>query len=462
MTEAAVTPMRGLARVPDIAGDHLNARRFLEAHGSRVRRSPELARWYVWNGAWWDEDRLDRVPEMAAGTIDHLREWVAEADSPDEFKRRGAHYTASAKAGRRDALLSIAGTDSDVVVAVERLDSHPMLLACLNGTVDLRTGDLRPARPDDLLTRGVAINYDPHAISAEWGAFVDSTFGGDDDLIGFVQRLLGYCMTGVVHEHVLPVLYGQGANGKSTLIGIVQDLLGDHAMTAPEGLVIRHDHEPHPERIAVLRGRRLVVSNELEQQAVLAEQTIKMLTGGDTLSARELYGRRFNFTPQHKVLLVTNHRPKVKGTDHAIWRRIRLVPFETIIPPVQQDGNLRGRLVEDHGAAVLAWLVRGAAAWHSDGLGTAKAVEIATQVYREAQDIFGSFLDECTVGVPGTRTKVGQVWDAWRGWCEQSGDRPGRIGDFTAALEDHGFTIEHYQHNKLVVGLGLRELGEHS
>ena len=138
------------------------------------------------------------------------------------------------------------------------------------------------------------------------------------------------------------MFHGVGANGKSTLVGVVQDLLGSHAMTAPAGLVIAHDHDPHPERIAALRGRRLVVSHELEQQAQLAEQVVKTLTGGDILSARELYGRRFNFTPSHKVVLVTNHQPRVRGTDHAIWRRIRLVPFTAVIPPEQQDRTYGG------------------------------------------------------------------------------------------------------------------------
>ncbi len=362
--------LRGLATVPDVAGDHLNCQRFLTTNGDKVRYSPELGRWYTWNGSWWAEDRLNRVQEMAAASVDQLREWVAEADGADEFKRRSAHYTASARAGRRDALLSLVSTDPDVVVAVEQLDAHPMLLACRNGTIDLETGELRPARPGDLLTRGVDVEHDPTADPSEWVKFITTIFGGDAGLVEFMQRLLGYCITGMVKEHVLPVLQGAGANGKSVLVGVMQDTLGDNAMTAPEGLVIRHDHDPHPERIAALRGRRLVVSNELEEKAQLAEQTVKQLTGGDTLSARELYGRRFNFQPTHKVLLVTNHKPKVKGTDHAIWRRIRLVPFNVIIPVDQQDADLRRRLVDDHGPAVLSWLVQGARIWHAEGLGS--------------------------------------------------------------------------------------------
>jgi putative DNA primase/helicase len=145
--KARVLRLPGAHDLPEVAGDHLNCARFLAEHGERLRRSPELGRWYIWNGSWWEEDRLDRVLELAAESIDKLRHWVVEAHGPDEFKRRSAHYTASAKAGRREALLSLAGTDPNIVVSVDQLDSHPMLLACRNGTVDLATGELRPADP---------------------------------------------------------------------------------------------------------------------------------------------------------------------------------------------------------------------------------------------------------------------------------------------------------------------------
>ncbi len=459
MTSETVVPLRRLSTVPDVAGDHLNAQRFLAAYGARLRRSPELGRWYEWNGAWWSEDRLDHVLELAADTIDALRPWVAEADSADEMRRRAKHYEMSCRAGRRDGLLAIAGTDPDIVVAVEQLDSHPLLLACRNGTVDLSSGALRPPDPDDLLTRGIAVDYDPDAHSEEWERFIDTIFASNADLIAYVQRLLGYCITGVVHEHVLPVLHGTGANGKSTLVGVVQDLLGDHAITAPDGLVIRLDHQPHPERVAVLRGRRLVVSSELEQRATLAEQVVKMLTGGDTLTARELYGRRFNFSPSHKIVLLTNHRPKVRGTDHAIWRRIRLVPFDVTIPDDQQDADLRRRLVEDHGKAVLAWLVRGAVAWQQSGLGHSEAVDAATAKYRQAEDTIGTFLAERTVEVPLVRTKVGDLWTLWKSWCEEAHERCGRQQDFRAALEERGIVVESYQGQKYARDLGIREVG---
>jgi putative DNA primase/helicase len=461
---ANVVPLSGLAGVPDVAGDHLNAQLFLDQHGENVRRAPELGRWFVWTGAWWEEDRLDRVPEMATDTIDRLRAWVAEADGHDEHKRRSQHYQASTKAGRRDALLSVAGTDPNIVVAVNQLDAHPTLLACANGTVDLTTGELRPAARVHLLTRGVAIEYDPDARSVLWEQTLTTIFDGDAELIAYVQRLFGYCLTGVVHEHLAPVLWGSGANGKSTLIKIVQELMGEHAITAPEGLVIQRRHEPHPERLAVLRGRRLVVSNELEEDAVLNEAMVKTLTGGDTISARELYGRRFNFAPTHKVVLVTNHRPRVHGVDHAIWRRLCVVPFSVTIPSERQDPTLGRRLLDDeHGPAVFAWLVRGAVSWHREGIGEAAAVANATHEYRRSQDVLGAWLEEHTEPTVGAVTKVGELFDAWRTWCAGSGEAPGRRQDFASGLEARGITTEMRGHNRLARGIALRvSTREHS
>lgn len=465
----APTPLRALASDVDAAaadegvaleGDHLNASRFLAEHGHNVRWSPELGVWFLWNGSWWEQDRLERVSQLASQTVDGLRAWVGEAGGESEFKRRSKHYQSSTGSSRRDGLLKLARTDPTVVVAVEDLDAWPMLLACRNGTVDLATGQSTPPERDQLLTRGVDTDYDPGAHSDEWKAFLRTIFGDDRDLTAFVQRLLGYCVTGSTVEHLLPILWGTGANGKSTLIGVLQDLLGDMATTAPEGLLTAHHDDPHPERLAALRGRRLVVSHELEERAVLAEQTVKVLTGGDVVSARQLYGHRFDFMPSHKIVVATNHTPKVRGTDHAIWRRLRLVPFNVTIPPERQDPHLRARLVDDHGPAILAWLVSGAVMWHTNGgVGDAPAVTAATSSYRSQQDVVATFLSERTMPVDRTRTKVGVIWSEWRTWCDESGERPGRQQDFTMALEEHGVDIETYQGQKYARAIGVKADG---
>jgi putative DNA primase/helicase len=385
---------------------------------------------------------------------------VAEAGiSIDEFKRRASHYAQSARGGRVEGLLLMACTRPHIAVAVSQLDQHPLLLACRNGEVDLRTGELHHADPDHLITKGVAIDYIPGARSDLWEAFLATTFDSDVDLICYVQRLIGYACTGIVAEHIAPVPYGTGANGKSTLIGVVQDMLGALALTAPEGLfTLAANHHPHPERMAALRGRRLVVCYELENKATLAEGLVKTLTGGDRLSAREMYGRRFDFAPTHKVILITNHKPRVTGTDEAIWRRLKLVPFENTVAASDQDPDLRKKLVGDHGQAVLAWLVEGAVAWALSGLGEAKKVTDATAIYRAEQDIFSAFLGECTEAEPKARTPVGDLWTAWQQWSEKAGERPGRKQDFSVALEAHGVVLEAYQGARFVRNLISREV----
>ena len=214
----------GAIETVDLAGDHLNAARFLAEHKGEVIYSPEQNLWFVWSGGWWQEDRLDLVHKRANATIDSLRTWAAEAPNAEEFKRRAKHYADSTRSGRRDGMLSIAGPE--VAVAVDQLDRHPHLLACRNGTVNLRSGERGPADPGHLITRGVDLEYDPSAHSPEWERFLERILAEDPDLIAYVQRLLGYAITGEVGEHLLPNFYGDGENGKSQLLIAVQDILG--------------------------------------------------------------------------------------------------------------------------------------------------------------------------------------------------------------------------------------------
>lgn len=440
--------------VVDIAGDHLNAERFLTEHGSRVRYSPELGRWFLWNGAWWEEDRLEQVHQAALSTIDGLRAWAGEATTEREFKRRSGHYVASTRSGRRDGMLQLARSAPAVVVAVSALDRHPHLLACRNGLVDLRTGELKPADPSLLITRGVDLDYDPEAVSEEWAAFLSRIFGDSESLVEYVRRLLGYLVTGEVGEHLLPIWHGPGANGKSTLVKVLMTLLGEHAAVAPEGLLIESKHEQHPERLAALRGRRLVVSSELEHRAVLAEGLVKLITGGDTISARQLYGQRFDFEPSHKLVLITNHPPRVRGTDEAIWRRLRMVPFSVTIPADERIPGYAEQLVADHGQAILSWLVKGAVEWYRGGLGTCAEVDRATGAYRASEDVFSQFLAERTVNVE-TKTRVRDLRNAWTDWAREAGAPVGRVQDFTEWLDSRGFEIVQFERANWVKGIGL-------
>ncbi len=435
----------------NLAGDHLNADRFLAEHKGEVIYSPEQNLWFVWSGGWWQEDRLDLVRKRANATIDSLRTWAAVASNAEEFKRRAKHYSDSTRSGRRDGMLLIAGPE--VAVAVDHLDRHPHLLACRNGTVNLRSGKLGPADPGHLITRGVDLEYDPSAHSPEWDRFLERILAEDPDLIAYVQRLLGYAITGEVGEHLLPNFYGDGENGKSQLLIAVQDVLGELAAVAPEGLLVESKHERHPERLAMLRGRRLVVSSELEKRATLAEGLVKAITGGDRISARPMYGRRFDFQPSHTLVILTNHLPRVQGTDRAIWRRLRVVPFEVRISIAERIPDYGRRLAEQYGPAILTWLVEGAVAFYRQGVGTCAAVERATARYREREDVFAQWLEEHTVAIRG-RTPVRELRAIWRTWAQDAGVAIGRDQDFVDWLTAHGIEVDRGR-TSFARGIGL-------
>lgn len=438
-------------------GDHLNAELFIRRYGQQVRWSPELNCWLVWNGAWWEQDRLKKVFGMARDTIDQLRFGIAEPGSPNEVWRRANHYKASTNAPKMKALLDVASSEPDIRVSVSDMDSHPMWLACLNVTIDLRSGELRSANPDDLLTKGVNLMYSPEAKSPIWQQFIETIFQGDQELIGFVQRLMGYCCTGSVEAQILPILCGAGANGKSTFVGTIQRILGDHAVSAPAGLLTQQRYAGHEEMFAELRGRRLVVSNEFEVSSTLAEQRIKKLTGGDPLTGRGLYQQRIYFQPTHKNLIVTNQMPRIEVNDLAIRRRVLRIPFDVTISKRDQDPSLPSRLVEEEGAAVLTWLVDGAVRWHKEGLGESRAVFEATRQYQEDQDRIGKFLAELTVQSQNERCKVGDLYEAWRAWCARNGESPGRMGGFRSSLENQGLRIRSVSNARFVLALRLLE-----
>jgi putative DNA primase/helicase len=441
----------GAIETVDLAGDHLNSARFLAQHQGEVICSPEQSLWFVWSGGWWQEDRLDLVHKRANATIDGLRTWAAEAPTADEFKQRAKHYTDSTRSGRRDGMLSIAGPE--VAVAVDQLDRHPHLLACRNGTVNLRSGELGPADPAHLITRGVDLDYDPSAHSLEWERFLARILAEDTDLIAYVKRLLGYAITGEVGEHLLPNFYGDGENGKSQLLIAVQNILGELAAVAPEGLLVESKHEQHPERLAMLRGRRLVVSSELEKRATLAEGLVKTITGGDRISARHMYGRRFDFQPSHTLVILTNHLPRVQGTDRAIWRRLRVVPFEVQISPAERIPDYGRRLAKQYGPAILTWLVEGAVAFYREGVGTCAAVERATARYRDREDVFAQWLAEHTVEVRG-RTPVKELRAVWRTWAQDAGVAIGRDQDFVEWLTAHAIEVDRGR-TSFARGIGL-------
>lgn len=403
------------------ATDLGNARRLAARHGDELRYCHPWRSWLVWNGQRFRRDGTGEIDRRAKHTVASIYREAASIDDEAERELIAKHAVKSEAETRLRAMVSLAASEPGIAVAASDLDADPYLLSCANGTVDLRTGELRAADPRDLLTRGTDVPYKPNAKCPRWRQFLAEVLGGDVELGRFLQRLIGYSLTGDTREHVLAVLHGAGCNGKTTLVEIVKRLLGDLATSAAFDTFARAPADRGPRNdLARLHGTRMVVASESGEGRRLDETTVKQLTGGDTVAARFLYGEHFEFVPGFKLWLVTNHRPRVDGGDDAIWRRLRLVPFEQTFEG-REDRGLRGALEEEL-PGILTWAVKGCLTWQRDGLGKAGAVETATQAYREDEDVLAAFLTERCA--PEGEIEAIELRGAYEAFCGALGERP--------------------------------------
>jgi putative DNA primase/helicase len=434
--------------------DTANARRFVAAHGDAVRYCDPWSKWLAWDGRRWAIDDRRRVELLAKEVADKLWTQAAEACRGGHDLRPLRFAKATANSKGIAGMLALARSEPVVPVLPAELDTDPWLLNCTNGTVDLRTGELRKHDRGDKITKLCPVEFKPDAECPLWRAFLARIFAERDELVRYVQRIAGYCLTGDVREQVLVILHGVGANGKSTLVGTLLELLGvDYAMkAAPDLLLAKGD--AHPTERADLHGKRFVVSIETDDGRRMAEALVKDLTGGDRIRARRMREDHWEFSPTHKLLLATNHKPEIRGTDHAMWRRLRLVPFDVVIPDEEQDRTLPAKL-RDELPGILAWAVAGCLEWQRDGLGNPEPVQAATAAYRDEQDVLGTWVVErCTLGL-NCRGKRSELYASYVAWCEGNGHRPANDTRFGMAMTARRF--ERYLNNGTWYrGIGLR------
>jgi len=389
-----------------------NAQRLVNAHGERFRYDHTSARWLVWDGQRW---RPDADAEIARAAVDVVRDVYQRAWETGD-KAAAKHALATQQRSRLEAMIALARSHRPVAVSHDTWDRDPYLLNVRNGTVDLRVGEMHPHRREEMLTQLAPVDFDPTAEAPRWAAFLDEIFAGDAELIGFVQRAVGLTLIGRVLEHVLFVLYGMGANGKTTFLTVLLGVLGDYARQADPELLLAHRDAMHPTGIADLRSARFVSSSEVADGRRFSEATVKALTGGDRRKARYMRQDFFEYDPSDTIWVAVNHRPSVRGTDDGIWRRMRLVPFTVGIPAERQDPHLTEKLLAE-APGILAWAVRGCVAYQLNGLGSPRAVETATAAYRAEQDVLGAFLDDrCCVG-SGLTVGASDLYRAYTDWA---------------------------------------------
>lgn len=436
-----------------------NARRFISRHGDKLRFVPMWGKWLVWRGTHWQTDddciveSLARdVPKAVWRDIGRVLPTADRRDLP--AMQTFAKSTASAKGIAN--FLHLARSEPGISTQPSELDQNEWLLNVQNETIDLRTGTPRPHDKRDLITKLSPVVYRQGAQSELWLKFVSEIMGGDAELIGFLQRLCGYWLTGSVRDHILPIFYGTGANGKSVFLGTIEALLGtDFAMHAPPDLLLAKRHESHPTERADLFGKRLVCCVEADSGRQLAESLVKELTGGDLIRARRMREDNWQFSPSHKLVLAANHRPIINGSDHGIWRRLLLIPFNVTISPERQDKALAEKLKGEL-SGILNWAIEGCLQWQTCGLSEPPIVLGATSDYREEQDIVSEFIeDRCDVGT-GLSVSAGQLFSTYVEWCKERGCEPDSNTGFGTKLTERGHPANKVSGSKFRQGIALK------
>lgn len=416
------------ARPPEFSDEAL-AIQFTERYGHKLRYVAAWDKWMIWTGTCWRSDETLEVFSLAR----ELCSEIASTCAQEKKQEKNAAAIASKKT--ISAVVTLARVDRRIAAKVGQWDVDPWLLNTPTGAIDLRTAILRAHNPYDYCTKMTAVAPDASCPTPLWQAFHDRASGGVGEYISFIQRVLGYALTGVTQEHALFFCYGTGANGKSTLVNTVIDCVGDYHRTAAIETFTASSTERHPTDLAGLRGARLVTAVETEEGRRWAESKIKSLTGGDKITARFMRQDFFDFTPSFKLLIAGNHKPGLRSVDEAIRRRFHLLPFLAVIPPEQRDEKL-GEKLKAEGPGILAWMIQGCLDWQRRRLDPPTIVQEATAEYLEAEDALAAWIDEAGHRDPNAFELTIDLFDSWKKYAHESGEYIGSARKFAQKLDD--------------------------
>lgn len=418
-------------------------------------------RWIIWTGMRWRRDskraiiqfgRMVSSIRMEAAAL-NLKEAVGE-DARERALARARYAHSRSNLPMINRMLETAATMPHIVMEADQLDKDTFLLGVRNGVVNLKSGALIDARPDQYITRRTEVPYFPDAKCPTWERFILDVFQGDRELVNYIQRCLGYALTGDIREQYIWFCFGSGSNGKGTFMEIMKLVLGDYASAILFNSLMAGGENDKNDDIADLRGTRFIFASESEKGKKLNEARVKKMTGGDTQRARKLYGDFFQFTPEWKIWVMTNHKPKITGTDEGIWRRMRLIPFLASFkgkPDLTMPEKLRAEL-----PGILSWCVRGCLDWQYHGLGSSKAVDNASDAYRESEDTLGIFMAEKTARDASLAVPASDLYNAYKEWARVSGiDNTLTMPNFKKTLEERGLEQVRSSRGNVWKGLGF-------
>ena len=418
-----------------------NAEALAHLFGDRLRYVPAWKTFIHFNGTHWREDVGNvAMLKLSKRVIDNMP--------------AGRWKAASQKRPRREAMIALAKGEI-ASIEPEHLDADPLLFGVRNGVLDLRTGKLRPHRPEDLITKIAPVDFDPKAKAPRWEKFLRE-IQPQGAVRDFLQRNFGYALSGEVGERIVVVLLGAGRNGKSLLLRTLQSVMGPYAKTTAAELLMVKDHSAHPTEIADLFGVRLAVSSEIKKGRTFDEEQVKRLCGDDRLKARRMREDFWEFDPTHKIVIAANHKPRVRDTTDSFWDRFRLVMFNVRIADKKVNTRLRAEMLQER-SGILNWLLRGYLAFRRRGLVPPKAVLDATKAYRTREDVLGQFLEEhCAFDLATARVSAADLLARATKWAAPLNFHAPSAKTLAERLEEKGCTSKHTNRGNVWLGVRLK------
>ena len=412
-------------RKPHSWDDTGNAERFLDRYGKIAKYSYIDKKWYLYNGSYWEMDTTGEIYKLIDAVIQDMKnEKIVipdDVDDEEKFIKGWEKFKKTSRSHRsKDNLEKEIRHHIDVLH--DEFDHEDMLLNTKSGYVDLTTGVLHDHDREKMFSKETNSEYTDNIDCPEWTKFLNQIFDHDEEMIHFIQKAVGYSLTGSVEEQVMFILLGNGRNGKSVFINTLNSMFGSYAKTMNvSSVMIRNNSGGANSDIARLEGARLVISSEANEGSRLDESLIKQITGGDTVVARYQYGSEFEFNPKFKLWMATNHKPLIRGTDDGIWRRIILIPFKVQIPKEKVDKKLESKLKREL-PGILNWAVQGAIDWQTEGLNLPQSVADATNGYRKEMDIIELFVsDNCEVG-SDYQAPAAQLYQLYKTWASTNNE----------------------------------------
>ena len=434
-----------------------NARRLVDLYGDDIRYCASVTStgWFVWNGIIWAPDDAEQIFQLAKNTIERIyNELPAEQDSHKQ--RELLKFIIKSRNQRPlEDMVKSARNEPGMYIEPSKFDTHKDLITVSNGVLNLKTGVLSPFKKDLLLSKMINCDYNPDAEHIIWDTFL-TQICPDKDVRDFLQRFFGYCLTGHTKEQVFLIAHGSGGNGKGTMLNTLLDVIGSSATAInPQTIMKQKYGRSGTNDMAELFNMRLVLAAETEKAQVLDEGRIKVCTGEDSMKARFLYHENFSFTPRFKVVLMTNHEPIIEGGDYSIWRRIIKVNFTQSFKGDAVDKDLKDKLTTEK-EGILNWLIAGAKSWYTDGLNIPETVRLATDEFKQDQDVVGDFIDVCLVRDDSANTIIKDLYKLYSLWCEHSGDELCDSKNFSVKLAENGIVSSTKRIQKQRAKKGIR------